>query len=188
MTVEKKATSAKEARMLGLKRYFTGVPCVNGHVSQRRAKDSTCRACESKSKKRRIQRKKLAGLPIPAYESRKAKRAARRQLLATTPRTCTRCKLEKFETDFRCTPRTKHPEWCVKCRKNYDKYTRSLASGRYAQMMVRRALAEKRQTPRWAKNKPIEQVYAYARFLRQHGIDCHVDHIVPLRGDRKSVV
>ena len=37
--------SRKEAKDLGLKRYFTGKPCKHGHVSERRVCDGKCSTC-----------------------------------------------------------------------------------------------------------------------------------------------
>jgi hypothetical protein len=39
--------SRKEAKALGLKRYFTGVPCPHGHMSERRVPSGACTACEA---------------------------------------------------------------------------------------------------------------------------------------------
>lgn len=42
----KKPTSAREAKALGLKRYFTGKPCKGaGHIADRLASNSTCTEC-----------------------------------------------------------------------------------------------------------------------------------------------
>ena len=43
--------SLKEARELWVKKYWTGKPCIRGHVSYRRTTDSRCRECET-SKRR----------------------------------------------------------------------------------------------------------------------------------------
>ena len=45
--------SREEAIKKGLTRYFTGLPCVNGHISERSTADRNCRACvnERRSKK-----------------------------------------------------------------------------------------------------------------------------------------
>ena len=41
------ARSPKEAKVLGLKRYFTGVPCKRGGIAERRLNgDCTCEKCE----------------------------------------------------------------------------------------------------------------------------------------------
>lgn len=37
--------SRKEASELGLKKYFTGKPCLRGHVSQRYMRDRRCTEC-----------------------------------------------------------------------------------------------------------------------------------------------
>lgn len=37
--------SRNEAKRLGLKRYFTGKPCVHGHVSERLVYNHTCVEC-----------------------------------------------------------------------------------------------------------------------------------------------
>ena len=45
---------------------------------------------------------------------------------------------------------------------------------------ARRSL--KRRAPKWADRKLMRDIYAYARLMREAGVDCHVDHIVPLKG------
>lgn len=37
--------SRKEAKLQKLQFYFTGVPCKNGHIDQRRTKNATCNSC-----------------------------------------------------------------------------------------------------------------------------------------------
>ena len=44
-----KIISAKEAKALGLKRYFTGEPCPQGHVDERFVRTRKCRSCSKKS-------------------------------------------------------------------------------------------------------------------------------------------
>lgn len=38
----------------------------------------------------------------------------------------------------------------------------------------------------WADKFLIADIYAYARIIRSIGIDCHVDHMVPMNGKRVS--
>ena len=38
--------SRKDARAQGLRRYFTGKPCKNGHLDERFVSDATCRTCD----------------------------------------------------------------------------------------------------------------------------------------------
>lgn len=46
----------------------------------------------------------------------------------------------------------------------------------------RYALAKERQTPPWADQAKIAEVYRRAAEIRELGVDCEVDHIVPLQG------
>jgi hypothetical protein len=39
------ASTRKQAKAQGLKHYFTGLPCKNGHISQRTTSDYTCVVC-----------------------------------------------------------------------------------------------------------------------------------------------
>lgn len=50
--------SAKEAKSLGLSRYFTGVPCCNGHVSLRRTDCRRCMECERDAQRNKKHRYK----------------------------------------------------------------------------------------------------------------------------------
>jgi hypothetical protein len=38
--------SRKDAKQLGLKRYFTGKPCKHGHIDERRVHDGACTECQ----------------------------------------------------------------------------------------------------------------------------------------------
>lgn len=44
--------SRETAISIGVGRYFTGVPCKNGHLSQRRTSDRVCISCEREKEKR----------------------------------------------------------------------------------------------------------------------------------------
>ncbi|MHC0053179.1 hypothetical protein [Actibacterium sp. D379-3] len=47
----------EEAIARGLNRYFTGLPCRNGHTAPRRVKDRYCTACKCAAEKRRLARR-----------------------------------------------------------------------------------------------------------------------------------
>jgi len=46
-----KIISKKEAQILGLKNYFTGLPCKRGHVAARLVKSGHCRVCANENAK-----------------------------------------------------------------------------------------------------------------------------------------
>lgn len=74
--------------------------------------------------------------------------------------------------------RAKNPE---RVKSNYAKWHASNKHKVQAKNARRRAL-EKKATPAWADKSLVNDIYAYAQIMREHGVDCHVDHIVPLRG------
>lgn len=45
MAIEKEIVSLKDAMVRGLKHYFTGIPCRNGHAEKRQVSDRHCVAC-----------------------------------------------------------------------------------------------------------------------------------------------
>lgn len=82
-------TTRKEAKALGLPKYYTGVPCSRGHDKPRRTKDGKCPACRNMRKARAAKRK-------PRYIVRQAAKAAREKAAANgdlhfTGLPCGRC-------------------------------------------------------------------------------------------------
>lgn len=60
--------SIEAARAMGLNKYFTGKPCINGHIDQRYTKFCICLTCQNeKSKKRFAKKRREAGI-IPLVE------------------------------------------------------------------------------------------------------------------------
>jgi hypothetical protein len=174
---------------------YAGKKCKQGHGRWRRVKTGECVVCyrdrhakwqeQLAALEARRARGELTGKK--REKARRllrlaARRSARRELLRTTPRQCLRCERVLSEADFRCTVRTKHPDWCIPCRARAAHNLRAKRTGKLSEGAARRELAERRQKPKWAKAKDLRAIYAYAKFLRGVGIDCEVDHIVPLRG------
>lgn len=51
---------------------------------------------------------------------------------------------------------------------------------------AKRRVLQKHSIPPWADHAKIREVYAKARAIRDLGVDCHVDHIIPLQGANVS--
>lgn len=58
--------------------------------------------------------------------------------------------------------------------------------GKVAANSKRRKVALTQRVAAWADHDLIADIYTYARLMREAGVDCHVDHIVPLRGKHVS--
>lgn len=50
----------------------------------------------------------------------------------------------------------------------------------------KRRAAARQATPAWADRNTMAGIYKYARTMRECGVDCHVDHHVPLCGKNVS--
>lgn len=148
------------ARENGEKQYVTGKPCIKGHVSPRLVSTGTCLEC---SKSFCVGYKKENFSKIAQYN------------------TANKVKLNKQKIDWA----TKNSEKAnIAVKKWYKNNTsKALANS------VKRKLAKITRTPPWlnAGHKlEFESIYGYCAALRSAGLDYHVDHIVPLRGDNVS--
>lgn len=190
--------SGSEARRLGLKRYFTGKPCKNGHVAERTADKGMCIKCE---KARAAMRNKAPGTKeyrTAWYEANrdqvKAKAAAYRKEnpdkikaqyeAAKDRKRHVKAKWRKANAEA---IRAKKADWRrlnadhVRAKKAH--WQKQNPHKAVASVSRRRALKLK-ATPSWADQVAIDQYYLIAGFLSfELGIEFHVDHIVPLQSD-----
>lgn len=159
-----------EARALGLKSYFTGVPCPRGHTARRSVANRDCRACVDARR-----------------ASNPEKRAAKnRRYYAET--------IEKRRSASRIS-RTKH----VEKRRSYDqdryrnnperrerqkqqalRWARSNKGKRAAIVAARRAWI-KLATPSWLTEEQKAEIRAFYLEAASREGEWHVDHIYPLR-------
>lgn len=65
--------SLAEAKKRGLKRYFTGKPCPQGHVAERYTTKSSCVVCDSEGQKHRVRVKNGQAEPKPKPENLRQK-------------------------------------------------------------------------------------------------------------------
>jgi transcriptional regulator with AAA-type ATPase domain len=165
-----------EALAAGLKVYFTGVPCKNGHLANRRVANWTCVVChaekaaeflpkwrEKNPKKNKIYAEKYADAHAA---STKAWRDANKE----------RC----YETGKKW--RQQYPEKCNEFSREWRSRNRdamnALKAKRRADILTR--------LPKWLSSDEkwmIGQAYSLARLRTQMtGFDWHVDHVLPLRG------
>ncbi len=84
-----------EARLLGLRRYFTGKPCKRGHVCERLTCNATCLRCHSSNDNNR--QKRHRALYGTTDEFRALALAKRQQFITKNP-------------NWYCSYRKKHPE------------------------------------------------------------------------------
>ena len=146
------------------KRYFTGRPCVRGHISERLASSRACCACSSENAKRKAE--KLKENSRIWYAKNIAE--IRKKRAVTNAAVMARC----YARD---------PE---RRRAHSKKWARENPGWISAYVSKRRAL-KLQAIPRWADMDAIEQIYVARRAAQElFEIPVHVDHIVPLVSKR----
>lgn len=175
-------SSAKEARSLGLKHYFNGNPCRNGHIVQRYAIDSGCAECKLIASKARAERAKVD--PDLAETMRGWHREAKRKARATDAG-----KQAHYEANKRYT---------AKNRGKVNEYYRSRAKAdpvfrmqRSARSMLSKVMlrANRRKDSRCVDllgytgkelKEHIERQFLNGMSWDLFGEQIHIDHIIPV--------
>jgi hypothetical protein len=161
-------TSYKDALNLGLSMYFTGIPCIRGHLTSRYASSKECFFCR-KDKNLNIEIKK------------KQKEFSIKNKEKINIRAKERYKLNKnFET-IRYLAKWVNNKEAMKARtKNWEKKNPEKRKALSKAGNAIRKYKIKQQCPKWANKENIKNIY----------LNCpngyHVDHIVPLKGKKVS--
>ena len=164
--------SRSDAMRQGLKRYFTGIPCSRGHVSERYTSSAKCVECdrrwgqENPEKVREKNRRWRQENPVKVREKNRRWRQKNLEEARQSDRRWRQKNLEKAREDSR--------------RWGQENPEKVLAAG------AKRRAAKIQRTPAWADQEAIQEIYDTASFLRDIGEDVHVDHIIPLQGEKVS--
>jgi flagellum-specific peptidoglycan hydrolase FlgJ len=163
-----------EATEKGLTRFFTGVPCKHGHISERSTINGCCCECN------RIRSKELMAKRNATPEGRAKKRESDRKRRADPVKRAQNneaCRLIRRRTYATEEGKRKHRAWLE------SESGRASANASNA----KRRASIKSQTPVWVSDeelKEIKKLYKEAaRLSRETGVKHHVDHIIPLQGE-----
>ena len=152
-----KIITRKDAKKLGLKRYFTGKPCKYGHISERQI-IGNCIACHN-ARKYDVKRHSAA-----VAKWRKAHPEKSKPIKARSDR-----------------------RYREKYRDKMLAYARAWAKANPGKALAHcraKQAAKARRTPAWADLRSIESVYVRAAEVSKlAGIKMHVDHVIPLNGE-----
>jgi hypothetical protein len=166
------ASSAKEAKAMGLKHYFTGRPCKAGHVDMRYASTKQCASCL-----RVWDKAWKAGNPEKCAEMRRNWAAANPERNKAIKSAWSKANPEGQAKRSR--------EWFLKNRDKANAATAAWVKRNPANALAwatKRRMAVMNRVPPWADKSIITSLYKLAKIYRQFGHDVHVDHIIPVRG------
>lgn len=148
----------KEALAVGSRFYFSGVPCVNGHLAKRKVNARYCPLCQTQHALKHRRKD-----PERMRQYWAERRKARREQISEYGK---RRRAEDRERDFAVRDRYR--------RANLDKD---------AAKTMRRKAAKLKAIPPWCDLGEIARIYAEAaRITAETGVPHEVDHIHPLQG------
>lgn len=147
--------SCAKAKEQGLRYYFTGMPCKNGHVSQRLVVNRHCLECHRDAN--RVENMSIA------------------QVERLNDRARFRGRVENLTTEQIARIRERN-KLCNMSKERAEKVRAKMRASSAARK-------ELEAVPGWANLKAIRAIYKQARELTERtGIPHHVDHEIPLRG------
>lgn len=183
----------------GLPRYFTGLPCANGHIAQRNTKNRECISCalersaRDPNKAERTRRSSQAnrGARAIAEKARYWKDVASSRSYQRDYRNENIERVREKEASQREKHRERKNEY-ARDRYQNDRDAVREASRKWAQnnkasvaaRTARRRARKLQATPEWVDHRAIASFYEKARQISiETGIPHEVDHIHPLQGE-----
>lgn len=160
----------------GLKHYFTGKPCLRGHIDERKTDRKYCLTCKLE--------KDRAKLALPGAKERRAEYDRKRwendrEYLVAKNRRYYAANADAVNAQKRGYYVRKLPELRIA-----SKIWREANRHVLRHLTAKRKKRIKKATPLWADMLKIEEVYLEAERLSQvTGILHHVDHIIPVQGE-----
>ena len=173
--------------LAGEPKYWTGIPCKNGHIEFRATRSGSCLEC-----RRKCDRKRYAADP----QGEIARKQAHYAKNADAIRQKRREKYAENPDKERLVARERSAEWRaanpdkVKAQQSLKSAYKKANRHKGAALLAKRRAAKKQRTPSWLTEDHlwmIEEVYEIAEVRSKvTGISWHVDHICPLQGKNVS--
>lgn len=168
--------SRKEAKLSGLKTYFTNKPCKYGHICERYVASGVCKQCHLlHEKKYNVQD------PNRLVRRRKSHYDKNCETIKERSRSHSRENRDVHKI-IELRYRKRNSKVCAQRAATYRNNNRGKCNSLWAARRARKRKA----TPPWltpTDKQQIEQFYQTAAYLTSlTGIQFHVDHIIPLRG------
>jgi hypothetical protein len=200
-----KIITRKEAKEQNLKRYFTGNPCKNNHISERRIANGACLVCENEEQRRNQQSRSNRFRTKHGDKFREYQRNWYHQNKESATNTRKRyyhrnaskilSRMRQYNREYRLKNPGYFTAWwkenkvkvnhygkqpyAVENRKKWNRENKGLKNyyTRNRQTQIKQA------TSSWADIEAIKKIYIEASLLCEHtGEEYHVDHVIPLQG------
>lgn len=194
----KNFTTRKEAKQLGRLEYFTGRPCIRGHISPRNTSNGSCKECLKQRHIEEYANNREAHLKYSRdwkaankdkvqehnKEWDKNNPDKRKQYQQSYVQTHKETVAERGRK-WRLENPNYHHKYNTTWRENNPNYARAYRDENRGKFLANHALyraAKKQATVVWADQIKIEALYEEAKILNETTGEPHeVDHIVPLQ-------
>jgi hypothetical protein len=192
-----KIITREQAKLRGLKKYFTGTKCNNGHLSNRRTANGSCDECVQLSRKKNYDSEKNKIYQKQYYQQNKESLNAqsKQYYIEHNERLKEYAKQNyqnniEYYLDYNKQYYQQNKEYFKTHNKQYyqkniDYFIKywSDNAGMYNANSAKRRSLIKQAIPTWANIDMIQKIYdKCASTTNETGIRHNVDHIVPLQG------
>lgn len=167
-----KQTPRKAAISEGRSRYFTGIACPRGHVSERMVSTRACCTCieEKMSAWRSANPDKVNAQKREYCKANAEKVKAWKSAEQKRNKDAANARKRKYAAANPGKARAATKAW------------RDANPGKCTAKQARRRAAVLQRTPAWADQDLMSSIYELARIYRDAGLDVEVDHVIPLQG------
>lgn len=181
------------AREQGEKYYFTDQPCGYGHIAPRYVGNNGCVACQ-RERTQKWREKNPAAARASARKSKKAYYQRNRKKVCAATSAYQKANRPKVNAarrrNYAADPEkrlSKNREWraanhnkATAVEREYRQRNRGAVNQRRREYQARKS----GQVPPWADRDAMRRIYdEAARLTEETGVQHHVDHIVPLKGE-----
>lgn len=189
----------RQAKAAGELSYFTGQPCVNGHLERRAVSNCVCYGCvkDAHARSKAEDPDRYRRMKAEAYLRQRPQRAEfgkryaerNRETIAARMRrwgAANRDRIAKRKSEYEARTRPERSRVAKAYREANREKIRAYYEAnkfRYLHRNRLRQMLELRATPEWADLDAIRALYKLAAELsKSSGVKQHVDHMVPLKG------
>jgi len=162
----------KQAKLLGLRKYFPGSVCKHGHLSERRTSNGECLECvRVYNSGRKDEYKEWC-----ANNKNSIKKYGQKYYEKNKTKILSKIKKSRIRV-----PRiVRSPEMIKEQKRQWN-----IKNKGWKNFLTRKRQAQiSRATPKWTNIDAIREIYILSEAISyQTGIKHHVDHIIPLQGN-----
>lgn len=184
----------EKARLSGLTRFFTGIPCIHGHISARKVINSSCVQCDNERKRKHHAKnaERLCELARIHYANNREQIILRRKLNQKKPsirKETNRIRDNSRSEDAKLKKKIyyqKNRDWLLQKQRDWFRDNKHIVNARSS----RRRAARKDRIPSWYEELDsfvIREAMELAS-LRSMAtrIEWHVDHMIPMKARKAS--